>query len=109
MGEAKRKKLIGIGPTELRPKVDIDCAIDELERLVEADRVEGFVQIAKLQPAGARMGLPISELKLVTFGVDKRDAYDMLCIMKRSMEETMGFREDEQSSTTADKSNKESR
>ncbi len=109
MGEAKRKKLTGIGPTELRPKVDIDCAIDELERLVEADRVEGFVQIAKLQPAGARKRLPISELKLVTFGLEKRDAYDMLCIMKRSMEETMGFREDEQSSTTEDKSNKESR
>lgn len=95
MGEQKRKALVGIGPTELRPKVDIDCAIEELERLVEADRVEGFVQIAKLQPAGARQRMPFSELKLVTLGLKKRDVYDMLCIMKRSMEETMGFREGE--------------
>ncbi len=95
MGEQKRKALVGIGPTELRPKVDIDCAISELERLVEADRVEGFVQIAKLQPSGARERQPFSELKLITFGLEKRDAYDMLCIMKRSMEETMGFHENE--------------
>lgn len=95
MGEARRKKLIGIGPTELRPKVDIDCAIEEFERLVESDRIEGFVQIAKLQPAGARERQPVSELKLMTYGLEKRDVYDMLCIMKRSMEKTMGFREEE--------------
>lgn len=81
MSESKRKALVGVGLTELRPKVDIDCAI------------EGFVQIAKLQPAGAFARLPISELKLMTFGLEKRDVYDMLCIMKRSIEETMGFRE----------------
>ncbi len=94
MGEAKRKKMAGFGPTELRPKVDIDCAIEEFEALVESGRIEGFVQIAKLQPAGAFARLPISELKLLTYGLEKRDAYDMLCIMKRSFEETMGFRED---------------
>lgn len=93
MGEARRRKLIGVGSTELRPKVDIDCAIEEFERLVEEDRVEGFLQIAKLQLPGARQIGPISELKLMTFGLEKRDIYDMLCIMKRSMEETMGFRE----------------
>ncbi len=95
MGEQKRKALVGIGPTVLHPKVDIDCAIEEFERLVESGRIEGFVQIAKLQPAGAKARLPISELKLLTLGLEKRDIYDMLCIMKRSMEETMGFREEE--------------
>jgi hypothetical protein len=102
MGEAKRKKLTGIGPTELRPKVDIDCAIEEFEALIESGRIEGFVQVVKLQPPGVKERLPISELKLMTFGLEKRDVYDMLCIMKRSMEETMGFREDEdkQSSLT---------
>lgn len=95
MGEQKRKSLIGIGPTELRPKVDIDCAIEEFEALVESNRIEGFVQIAKLQPAGARWARgPISELKLMTLGLEKRDVYDVLCIMKRSMEETMGFSEE---------------
>ncbi|CCJ07037.1 hypothetical protein [Methylocystis sp. SC2] len=95
MGEQKRKALVGIGPTQLRPKVDIDCAIEEFEALVESGRIEGFVQIAKLCPAGAKARLPISELKLMTYGLEKRDVYDMLCIMKRSMEETMGFREGE--------------
>jgi len=95
MGEQKRKALVGIGPTELRHKVDIDCAIEEFEALVESNRIEGFVQIAKLQPAGAKERLPISELKLMTFGLEKSDIYDVLCIMKRSMEETMGFREEE--------------
>lgn len=95
MGEAKRKKLHGVGPTELRPKVDIDVAIEVFEKLVEADRIEGFLQIAKLQPAGAQDRTPISELKLFTYGIEKRDAYDMLCILKRSMEETMGFKENE--------------
>lgn len=93
MGEAKRKRLQGIGSTELRPKVDIDVAIEEFERLVEEDRIDGFLQIAKLRPAGSRARLPISELKLFTYGLEKRDAYDMLCILKRSMEETMGFKE----------------
>lgn len=95
MGEQKRKALVGIGPTELRPKVDIDCAIEEFEALVEADRIDGFVQIAKLKPDGVKERLPISELKLMTFGLEKSNIYDMLCIMKRSMEETMGFRKNE--------------
>lgn len=93
MGEAKRKRLHSVGTTELRPKVDIDVAIEEFERLVEADRIEVFLQIAKCQPAGARARMPISELKLFTYDLEKRDVYDMLCIMKRSMEETMGFKE----------------
>ncbi|CAN2532582.1 hypothetical+protein [Methylocapsa aurea] len=93
MGEAKRKRMVSIGPTELRPRVDLDSAIDEFECLVETNRIEGFVQIAKLFPPGMHEPGPLSEVKLMTLGLAKQDVYDMLCIAKRAMEETMGFRE----------------
>lgn len=89
MGEAKRKRLLGIGPTHIRPSMDMDDAIADFERHVEAGQVKGFVQIALLQNV-----LPgVAPIKMWTFGVEKREAYDMLCEMKKGMEQTMGFRE----------------
>ncbi len=89
MGEAKQKRLHGIGSTRLDPMVDMDAAIEDLERHVEGDKIEGFVQIAMLRPIGPG----VNPLKLWTMGLTKQQAYDAICIIKREFESTMGFRE----------------
>jgi len=91
MGEAKRKRLLGIGPTHLNPNLDMDDAIADFERHVEAGEVKGFVQIALLE----KIAEGVAPVKMWTFGVEKSEAYDMLCMMKKSMEDTMGFKEKE--------------
>jgi len=90
MGEAKRKRLLGFGPTHISPAVDMDVAIEDLERHVEAGQVKGFVQIAKLE----NVAPGVSPIKLWTFGLEKSEVYDMLREMKKAMEQTMGFKDD---------------
>lgn len=87
MGEARRKRLFGIGPTHLTPAIDIDVAIEDMEKYVEADQVEGFVQIARLRDVAPS----VFPIKMWTMGLEKQVAYDMICQMKEAMEKTMGF------------------
>jgi hypothetical protein len=89
VGEARRKRLFGIGPTRLTPAVDIDAAIEDFEKYVEAGQVKGFVQIARLE----NVAPSVFPIKLWTFGLEKQAAYDMLCQMKEAMEKTMGFKD----------------
>lgn len=91
VGEAKRKRLLGIGPTHIRPSVDMDVAIEDLERHIEAGQVKGFIQVAKLE----NVAPGIAPIKLWTFGLEKSEVYDMLCEMKKAMQETMGFKGDD--------------
>lgn len=89
MGEARRKRLFGIGATHLSPAVDIDVAIEDMEKYVEAGQVKGFIQIARLE----NVAPGVFPIKLWTMGLEKQEAYDMLCQMKESMEQTLGFKD----------------
>lgn len=92
MGEARRRRLRGLAMgTKIEPNVDVDAAIADFERHIEADNVVGFLQIGLLR----RVAPGVSPVKMWTMGIEKQDAYDMLCIMKTAMEETLGFKEDD--------------
>lgn len=90
MGEARRKRLLDAGaPIDLRPSVDMDAAIEDLEKAIEAGQVAGFLQIGLLRDIAPG----VFPIKMWTFGVDKQQAYDALCLMKKAMEKTMGFKD----------------
>jgi hypothetical protein len=89
MGEARRKRLLGIGPIKAS-FADIDVAIEDLEKYIEAGQVKGFVQIARLQ----NVGPGVFPIKLWTMGLEKQEAYDVICQMKDAFEKTMGFKDD---------------
>jgi hypothetical protein len=90
MGESRRRKALGGG--HIRPAVDIDIAIEELERLIESGRVEGFAQVAVCKTTHPG----VFEYKVVSLGLEKQTTFDAFCIARRSMMEMLGFKDIQQ-------------
>jgi hypothetical protein len=66
-----------------------DIAIEELERLIESGRVEGFAQVVVCKTAHPG----VFEYKVVSLGLEKQTTFDAFCIGRRSMMEMLGFKD----------------
>lgn len=91
MGEAKNKakRLHDLDAGTHLTIGSMDDSIERFEQLVEAGLVDGILQIGKIKTAQPG----VFSIQMFNLGLEKPEIYDMLCRMKKGMEETMGFRE----------------
>ena len=62
---------------------------DQLEREIDAGRMRGVIslyRLTELEPGRARIGSMVA-------GMTPREAFDTLCLIRRSMMTTLGFRD----------------